>query len=58
MYYQYWLDNQNKWRWHLRASNHEIIAQGQAYSYEQDCLHAIALVKASKDAPVYKVKLS
>jgi uncharacterized protein YegP (UPF0339 family) len=58
MYYQYWQDNQNKWRWHLRAANHEIIAYGEAYNREQDCLHAISLVKSSKDAPVHKVRLS
>lgn len=58
MYYQYWQDHQKMWRWHLRAANHEIIAQGQPYHHERDCLHAIALVKSSKDAPVHKTVLS
>jgi uncharacterized protein len=55
MHYNYGQDNQGYWRWNLRAANNEIIANGEAYHNEADCLHAIALVKSSKDAPVYKV---
>jgi uncharacterized protein YegP (UPF0339 family) len=40
-------------RWHLRAHNNRIIAtSGEGYQNSQDCFHAIALVKAAKDAPV------
>jgi uncharacterized protein len=40
------------YRWRLRAGNGEIIASGESYRRRKDCLHAIELVKASKDAPV------
>jgi uncharacterized protein YegP (UPF0339 family) len=40
-------------RWHLSAANNRIIAtSGEGYKNRQDCLHAIALVKAAKEAPV------
>lgn len=53
MYYQMYRDTAGLWRWRLRAGNNEIIAHGESYYNRQDCLHAIGLVKASKDAPVY-----
>ena len=46
-------DASGEWRWQLRAANHRIIADsGEGYHNKQDCLHAISLVKNSKDAPV------
>lgn len=33
-----------RWYWRLRARNHEIIAQGEAYNRKVDCLRAIELV--------------
>jgi len=42
------------WRWRLQAANHEILASGEAYWNEADCLHAIALVKGSNTALVYQ----
>jgi uncharacterized protein len=46
-------DAAGEWRWHLRAANNRIIAAlGEGYQHKQDCLHGIALVKGSKDAPV------
>ncbi len=59
MYYQIWQSTHNRqWYWHLRAANHEIIASsaGDGYHNKQDCLHGIALVKASSNAPVYESK--
>ncbi|MDX6696603.1 MAG: uncharacterized protein QOF02_4206 [Blastocatellia bacterium] len=51
----YWVyeDAAHEWRWQLRAANNRIIADsGEGYHHKQDCLHGIALVKDSKDAPV------
>lgn len=51
----YWVqeDSAGEWRWQLRAGNNRIIADsGQGYREKQDCLHGIALVKDSKDAPI------
>lgn len=46
-------DAVERWRWQLRAANNRIIADsGEGYRNKQDCLHGIALVKASQDAPV------
>jgi uncharacterized protein len=51
----YWVyeDAAGEWRWQLKASNERVIADsGEGYRHKHDCLHAIALVKDSKDAPV------
>lgn len=46
-------DASGEWRWQLRAGNNRIIADsGEGYRNKQDCLHAIGLVKDSKDIPV------
>lgn len=46
-------DAAGEWRWQLRAGNNRIIADsGEGYRNKEDCLHGIALVKDSKDAPV------
>ena len=55
MTYWYWKSERDKfWYWHLKATNGEIIANGEGYNNEADCLKAIGLVKNSKDAPVKK----
>ncbi len=46
-------DDAGEWRWHLRAANGRIIADsGEGYRSKQDCLHGIALVQNSADAPI------
>jgi uncharacterized protein YegP (UPF0339 family) len=51
--YLMYKDSSDEWRWQLRAANNRIIADsGEGYHNRQDCLHAIDLVKESKDAPV------
>jgi uncharacterized protein YegP (UPF0339 family) len=51
--YLVYQDASEEWRWQLRAGNSRIIADsGEGYHNKQDCLHAIALVKGSQDAPV------
>ena len=35
------------WCWRLQASNGEVIASGEPYPRHEDCLHAIALVRAA-----------
>lgn len=52
MTYYYFKDKAGEWRWHLKAANHEIIAQGEGYKNKADCLSAIELVKKSSSAPV------
>jgi uncharacterized protein YegP (UPF0339 family) len=51
--YLVYKDSSGQWRWQLHAANNRIIADsGEGYHNKQDCLHAIDLVKDSKDAPV------
>jgi uncharacterized protein YegP (UPF0339 family) len=52
--FRYYKDLNHEWRWRLRSDNNEIIASGESYKNEADCLHAIALVKASSNAPIEK----
>ncbi|MGO9462673.1 MAG: YegP family protein [Isosphaeraceae bacterium] len=35
----------DKWYWHLKAANHEIVAQGQGYSTKEACLKGIEAVR-------------
>lgn len=41
MKYEYWKS----------SASREKIAQGEGYTTKEACLHAISLVKSSKDAP-------
>lgn len=53
MTYYYYQDSLKQWRWRLRAANNKILADsGESYVNKADCLSAIDLVKASRDAPV------
>lgn len=45
-------DGYSQWRWHFKANNGEIIAQGESYHNRNDCLHAINLIKSSAAAPI------
>ena len=50
--FQVYQDGEGEWRWRLVAGNNEVIASGEGYRDKKDCLHAIELVKDSKDAGV------
>ena len=57
MKYQIYQDSKNEWRWRLRASNGEPIANGgEGYKNKADCEHGISLVKSSANAPVEEVE--
>lgn len=32
----YYLKDGSQWRWHLKAANHKIIAEGEGYKNEAD----------------------
>jgi uncharacterized protein len=40
-------DKAGKFRWHLKAGNGEIIAQGQAYASEDGARRAVELVRST-----------
>lgn len=53
MYFQVW-QRGAAWYWHLRAANHEIVAQSEGYNSKQGALHAIGLVKGTNGGtPTY-----
>jgi len=52
MKFTYWKNQYNQWYWRLRAHNGQIIASGEGYVNQVDCLRAINLVKLAHDAPV------
>ena len=43
----YWQATSRDWRWHMRAANNEIMAQGEGYTSKQGVLKGIATVKAA-----------
>lgn len=46
-------DGKGEWRWRLRATNGNIIADsGEGYRHREDCERGIAIVKSSADAPI------
>ena len=56
MRFTIYLDTAGLWRWRLRASNGEIIADSaESYWNKNDCLHGIELVKVSYSAPIYEM---
>ena len=53
MEYHIYRDSTSQWRWYLLAANNRKIANsGESYHNKADCLAAIALVKASGNAPI------
>jgi uncharacterized protein len=55
MYFTYNQNAQNRnWYWRMFAANHQIIANGEGYVNEADCLHVIGLVDGGRRLPVHK----
>ena len=50
--YQIFKDSTGEFRFHLKASNGEIIAQSEGYQTKENCLNAIEVVKKSCDAEI------
>ena len=45
--FEIYRDAKNEWRWRLKASNGEVIADSaEGYKNRKDCEHGISLVKA------------
>ncbi|GJE26965.1 YegP family protein [Methylobacterium organophilum] len=53
MRFELYRDAAGEWRWRLRASNGNVIADsGEGYVRREDCEHAIELVRRSGEARV------
>ena len=37
-------DKKKQWRWHLKAGNGRVIAQGEAHSRQRDAMRSAVLV--------------
>ena len=53
MKFHIYKDQNNEWRWRLKAANGIIVADSaEGYSSKQACQDGIDLVKAAANAPV------
>jgi len=50
--YQIYFDDQNKYRFRLKAKNGEIIAQGEGYDTKEGCLNGIEALRNGGDAEI------
>ncbi|ACB73421.1 YegP family protein [Opitutus terrae] len=51
--FEYWRSSLNRlWYWHLKTTENEKLAQGEAYPTEAACLEAIERVRQSTGAVV------
>lgn len=54
--YEIWKSIKNsQWYWRFKAGNGEIVAGGEGYVQQDDCLHAIGLLMASTSCKVYDI---
>jgi len=54
MYFALYKDVAGKWRWTLKAANHEPIAMSsESYNRKADAEYGIQLTKSASTAPVY-----
>ena len=54
--FQVFKDKAGEYRWHLRANNNEIIAQGEGYVSKGDCLHCIDLIRTQAPGAEFEDK--
>ena len=51
--YEVWQDAASQWRWRFQAGNNRTISSGESYYNRADCEYAVALMRASADAPLF-----
>jgi DNA-binding protein Alba len=56
--YQIFKDKADKYRFHLKAANGEIIAESGSYSTKEDCLRTVDVMKNSCNAEVEDLAVS
>jgi uncharacterized protein YegP (UPF0339 family) len=58
MRFELYRDAAGEWRWRLRATNGNVVADSaEGYGRREDCEHGIALVKGSAAAPTVDMTL-
>ena len=56
MTYEMYRDGIGQWRWRLKATNGNVLADsGEGYSRRIDCEHGITAVKGSNSAPIVEL---
>lgn len=50
--YQVYKDHSGYWRWRYITNGRIISDSGEGYVHKADCLHGIAIMKGSSNAPV------
>ncbi len=56
MHFEIYKDSRGEWRWRLRSSNGNIIADsGEGYASRQGAEHGISLVQSAGSAPTRDV---
>ena len=56
--YQIYKDTAGKFRFRLKASNGEIIAEGESYESKEGCLNGIQVVRSSCDAEIEDLSIA
>lgn len=49
-------DKAGAWRWHLKAGNGRIIAQGESHTRKADAIRAVETVQSAFEHSVWKVQ--
>lgn len=58
MRFELYRDSGGEWRWRLRVTNGNVIADSaEGYGRREDCEHGITLVKGSSEASVVDMTL-
>ncbi|CAA2145233.1 MULTISPECIES: DUF1508 domain-containing protein [Methylobacterium] len=58
MRFELYRDSGGEWRWRLRVTNGNVIADSaEGYARREDCEHGITLVKGSAEASVVDMTL-
>ncbi|GJE16628.1 YegP family protein [Methylobacterium marchantiae] len=58
MRFELYRDSGGEWRWRLRVTNGNVIADsGEGYARREDCERGIALVKGSAEASIVDMTL-
>lgn len=53
MRFELYKDHNGEWRWRLRTTNGNVVADSaEGYRRRQDCERGIAIVKSAADAPI------
>lgn len=56
--YEVYQDKAGKFRFRLKASNGQVVAQGEAYETKRACLNGIKSIQRNAQSPVVEIPSS